>query len=202
MRAYVKSLVLKRLHLDRFPEKERKDPVRYLADTLRSLSSARKSSLNEIDTIEKEGYRKGDCWEQWIRQLTKTAREHGLPYRVRSDTDKQKNDAPSPFVALVRELQLCLPAESRRPAPSDSALAQAIKLARRSRPLEAQSAKAELVDLANAPIAETASRESEIFHKAASGDGPMIWSPKQPWPAKRNRAHRQSGQIKGRRPSK
>jgi hypothetical protein len=201
VRAYVKSLVRNRLHLDRFPEKERKDPVRYLADTLRSLSSACKSSLNEIDTIEKEGYRKGDCWEQWIRQLTKIAKENDLPNGVRSDSDKQKNDAPSPFVALVRELQLCLPAESRRPAHSDGALAQAIKLARRSRPLEAQSAKAESVDLTNAPIAETALTESEIFHEAVSADRPT-GSPKQRRPGQRNRAHRQSGQIKGRRPSK
>jgi len=174
VRGYVKCLILDKLRLDRFPEREKKEPLRYIADILRSLSVACKLSLQELNGTTNEGFRKGDCWELWVRQLTKIAKKNGLPNGVRSDSDKQKGDAPSPFVTLVRELQACLPAEYRRRSLSDIALAQAINRARRRlRPLtarEEQRAKQQAVGLADAVNAATASTEAEIFHEAIGGD--------------------------------
>ena len=62
-------------------------------------------------------------------------KEHGLPYEVRKDSDKQKPNSPiSPFVLFVDELQKCIPNEFRRHSPPGSerreALATAIGRAR------------------------------------------------------------------------
>jgi len=67
-----------------------------------------------------------------IWQLTEIMREAGLPTGASKDTDKSKSDEPSLFVALVRELQKCLPDGCRKTTHSDEALAGAIGRARAS----------------------------------------------------------------------
>jgi hypothetical protein len=66
-----------------------------------------------------------------VRNLTSIAKKHRLPTATRTDTDKTASDKPSPFVALVRELQRLVPAPAARHAHSNDALAKAIQRARR-----------------------------------------------------------------------
>jgi hypothetical protein len=58
---------------------------------------------------------------------------HQLPIEVRKDTDKNATRKPSPFVALIRELQACIPEADRKSTHSDIALSEAIARARRPR---------------------------------------------------------------------
>jgi hypothetical protein len=77
------------------------------------------------------GFPEGEWWNIWIGKLTEIAKHHGLPYKVRKDVDKRKND-PSPFAALVYEFQKYLPDDSRKSIHSVDAVAQAISRARHS----------------------------------------------------------------------
>jgi len=80
------------------------------------------------------GVSEGEVWNIWVNALTKIMKNNGLPYKVRKDKDKNKNDAQSPFVKLIQELQNCLPKECREFTQSDDyALAQRINRARRAR---------------------------------------------------------------------
>ena len=73
----------------------------------------------------------GEAWNIWVNALTKIMKNNRLPYKVRKDKDKNKNDAQSPFVKLIQELQKCLPKECREFTQSDDyALAQRISRAR------------------------------------------------------------------------
>jgi hypothetical protein len=74
-----------------------------------------------------QGFNKGEAWERWIVRLTSIAEKHGLPWRVRKDSDKQSDQ--SPFVELIWELQQSVPKAHRR--YSRGALAGAIVGARR-----------------------------------------------------------------------
>jgi hypothetical protein len=77
-----------------------------------------------------QGFNKGEAWERWIVRLTSIAEKHGLPWRVRKDSDKQSDQ--SPFVELIWELQQSVPGTHRR-AHSKDALAKAITEARRQK---------------------------------------------------------------------
>jgi hypothetical protein len=71
-----------------------------------------------------------EAWDEWVRRLTKICDEHGLPTPVRKDSDKQYGKSkPSPFIALVRELQGRLPQICQRHL-RNAAMAQAIYRAR------------------------------------------------------------------------
>lgn len=76
-------------------------------------------------------YSEGDVWNIWVNALTKIMKKSGLPYQVRKDSDKNKNDTQSPFVMFIKEFQKVLPEEFRKFTNSDYALAQAISRARR-----------------------------------------------------------------------
>jgi hypothetical protein len=70
----------------------------------------------------------GEQWSLWVRRLTRILADAGLPTSVRKDTDKNKPNRPSPFVAFIRELQFCVPARHQH---SNVALATAIHKAQR-----------------------------------------------------------------------
>lgn len=74
------------------------------------------------------GFVEGEAWQQWIVHLAEILRAHGLPAGARKD-----GMGTSPFVALVRELEMRIPAR-RGSAQSDDALAQAVARALRARP--------------------------------------------------------------------
>ena len=71
----------------------------------------------------------GRAWREWVQAVTGIAKDNKLPIGVRKD------DHPGPgssrFLALVRELQRCVPEGYRRRDTSDDALAQDISRARR-----------------------------------------------------------------------
>ena len=76
------------------------------------------------------GFSEGQIWTLWVLLLTNIMKNHRLPYKVRKDTDKRKGETPSPFVALIWELQQSLPKELRKFTQSHNALAQGIYRAR------------------------------------------------------------------------
>lgn len=88
-------------------------------------------ALAEIKDPKNHGWRKGDMWNLWVKELTAIAREGRLPHQVRQDDDKNRAGKSSPFVVFIRELQISIPLEFRRPIHSESALATAIVRARR-----------------------------------------------------------------------
>ena len=55
---------------------------------------------NDTDDAKDWGFSKGEAWDRWIVRLTSIAEKHGLPWRVRKDSDKQ-SDRQSPFVEFV-----------------------------------------------------------------------------------------------------
>jgi hypothetical protein len=105
--------------------RKKDDPLRNISSGLRPLIFASKDALGELD--EDQGFSKGEAWERWIVRLISIAEKHGLPWRVRKDSDKQSRS--SPFVELVWELQQSVPKAHRR--YSRGALAGAIVGARR-----------------------------------------------------------------------
>src|SRR6516164_5555530 len=111
--------------------RKKDDPLRNISSGVRLLIFASQDALRELDDVKDQGFSKGEAWERWIVQLTSIAEKHGLPWRVRKDSDKQspKQSRSSPFVKLVWELQQSVPKAHRR--YSRGALAGAIVGARR-----------------------------------------------------------------------
>ncbi len=103
-------------------------PLETLYALLSSLHSASVAALAELEQERNGGsFRRGEAWQEWIVRLTEILKTRGLPTGVSKDGLKN-----SPFVALVRELQECFPAECRRSMHSDAALAAAVTRARQA----------------------------------------------------------------------
>jgi hypothetical protein len=124
---YANHLIKKHFEEPRLPAADMLNHVSWL---LSSVLVACNRALREIETSDLEGHREGDCWEQWIRRLTKALSTYDLPTGARTDSDKAKTGLPSPFVSLVSELQKCVPPDSRRHMHSYEGLAKAITRAR------------------------------------------------------------------------
>jgi hypothetical protein len=107
---------------------QRGDLFHALDGVLTSLSAACDLALKEILNL--PGYHEGECWDQWIRKLTRIVREHELPFHASKGSDKTSEPAHSPFVLMVEALQDCVPASARRHHFSRDALATAIHRAR------------------------------------------------------------------------
>jgi hypothetical protein len=105
--------------------------VSNLIKQIKSLDFACTDALDYLDRTSKITPPERSIWGLWVTTLTSTLRENRLPISARKDSDKQKRDSPSAFVALVRELQKSLPQEYMPTFPNDAALAQAITRARR-----------------------------------------------------------------------
>jgi hypothetical protein len=105
-------------------------PIAELTSVLTSFVTACEQSIAELRDPNRAEIVEGAAWDAWIRQLLCILNEAGLPTAARKDTDKQKTSIPSSFVALVRELQRCVP-RACYPQRSDAALATAISAARR-----------------------------------------------------------------------
>lgn len=106
-----------------------------LEHTLNAVDAVCDFMSVELSDPNYAGHSEGWLWNHWICWLTMIVKEHGLPYEVRKDSDKQKPNSPiSPFVLFVDELQKCIPNEFRRHSPPGSerreALATAIGRAR------------------------------------------------------------------------
>jgi hypothetical protein len=94
---------------------------------LRSLVVACDCALNDLVTAEGSG--DGQAWDWWIQALTQIVQGHDLPYGARI---VETSEEPSPFVALVRALQLTRALQEHVPPRhmfSDEALAKAIQRA-------------------------------------------------------------------------
>jgi hypothetical protein len=107
--------------------------LRSLGLVMTSLIVACNHALSHLQNPQNQGRRRGEGWESWVRRITDVLEAHQLPIEVRKDTDKNATRKPSPFVALIRELQACIPEADRRSTHSDIALSEAIVRARRPR---------------------------------------------------------------------
>jgi hypothetical protein len=101
-------------HAD-LPFTKGRSAVHNLALDGRRLSMGCDRALAELrrEAASGAGFRKGDMWDRWVRKLTAVLKAKSLPTAVRKD-DKSKADAPSAFVAFLRELQACIPESYRR----------------------------------------------------------------------------------------
>jgi hypothetical protein len=116
-------------HLDLRWKKGRVGLQNLVLDFERKVSQGCDLTIRDLST--ESGFRAGEMWDLWVRNLTKTLKAEGLPTQVRKDTDKQtESSSPSPFIGFLRELQQYIPPEFRRSTQSDGALAQAIHKAR------------------------------------------------------------------------
>jgi hypothetical protein len=106
-----------------------------LLDAVSAVSIFTEERMKEVGkakvAIAHESFSEEEWWSIWVRLLTKVMKEHELPYQARKDSDKQKQQSPSPFVLFISELQKHMPVECRKYTHSLNALAQGIYRARR-----------------------------------------------------------------------
>jgi hypothetical protein len=100
-----------------------------LSGVLTSFIVACNKAVADMDDPGLPELRQGECWENWVRRLTRTLDEAGLPTGARKDSADLGEE--SAFTNLVAALQNLAPAKIRRSTRSLSALAKAIQRARR-----------------------------------------------------------------------
>jgi len=127
-RVYADRLVNRYFDDARITHPER---LRSLGRVMTSLIGACSEALAHLENPQNHGRRRGEAWEKWVRDITDVIKANQLPIEVRKDTDKNATCKPSPFVALIRELQACIPEAHRKSTHSDIALSEAIARARR-----------------------------------------------------------------------
>lgn len=126
---YARYLISKHLHLAF--DKGRNGLQNLALNLASSISKGCDLALADLGS-EQSTFRSGDMWNWWVRELIAILNARYLPTEVRKDSDKSKTEKPSPFVAFIRELQVCIPEDYRGTTHSDTALAVAIDRARRS----------------------------------------------------------------------
>lgn len=86
-----------------------------LEHTLNAVEAVCDFMSMELSDPEYAGHSQGWLWDCWICWLTMIVKEHGLPYKARKDSDKQKPGSPiSPFILFVDTLQKYIPEEFRQ----------------------------------------------------------------------------------------
>jgi hypothetical protein len=99
-----------------------------LSGVLTSFIVACNKAVADMDDPGLPELRQGERWENWVRSLTRTLDEAGLPTGARKDSaDLVEKSA---FTNLVAALQNLAPAKIRRSTQSLSALAKAVQRAR------------------------------------------------------------------------
>jgi tetratricopeptide (TPR) repeat protein len=106
--------------------------IRILRPIMAMCELAARSAKSNATLGWLEGPHEGSHWNVWIYSLTFILERHGFPTAARKDTDKQKDNMPSPFVLLISELQKYLPKEGQRFIHSKEALADGIYRARKA----------------------------------------------------------------------
>jgi hypothetical protein len=134
------SSTLQEIYAEFFSYPKERMPLPYQLSLTLFLLDVVNATIASCQLVQKHGedrnrrkmitFSEGEIWDVWINTLTTIMKDNGLPYEVRKDVDKRKGDSPSPFVALIRELQKSLPKELRKSMTSDDALAQRISRAR------------------------------------------------------------------------
>jgi hypothetical protein len=128
-RAHAKHLVAKYFGDRRF---RRADLFQDLSAVLSDFIAACSHALKEYDAHDDgtdRGFRQGEWWDHWVRDLTRVLTERGYPTTVRSDDLGFK----SHFTRLVQSLQKLVPTKVRRVCSSDEAMGKAIERARKPR---------------------------------------------------------------------
>ena len=110
----------------------RTDLFQDLSSVLSDFIAACSHALNEYqasDDAAAHGFRQGESWELWVRDLTRVLKKSGFPTAVRSDDLGLK----SHFTRLVLSLQELVPTKVRRFCSSAEAMGKAIERARKAR---------------------------------------------------------------------
>ena len=81
--------------------------------------------------LEKDGFRRGEAWNAWVRNLAGLLQKCGFRTGVRKDSDK--SDTTSPLVRFIWQMQELIPQQFRRGSHSVVALATLISKAIRGR---------------------------------------------------------------------
>jgi hypothetical protein len=105
-------------------------PFNALSGVLTSLAVACNFALREMESPDIPGHREGEDWKNWIRSLTRIARDNDLPWQVSKGSDKSTQE--SPFTKLVAALHECVRKDARRHHHSNAAQ-PLTRLARRAR---------------------------------------------------------------------
>src|SRR5262249_27400452 len=87
---YAKRLIRKHFQNRRLRKRKALDD---LLGILTSLVDACILAARKINSPDDRGFRKGECWEKWICELTNIVKKHDLPTGVRKDSDKFAGDA-------------------------------------------------------------------------------------------------------------
>jgi hypothetical protein len=83
-------------------------------------------------TASDQGFKEGEAWKHFIVAMTAILKKANLRTGASQSRDKRSDDTPSPFVALISEIQNKLPSNVRRHDRADlSSLAKKINEARR-----------------------------------------------------------------------
>lgn len=119
-------------HVGRFLKQyefRRQTDWRGLLDVMGACTAAMVQSRKYItEEAARIGFVEGRQWDQLIWKLTAFAEARALPSRISKSADPSQASA---FVRFIRELQRTFPAQFRRHATSNAALAEAITVARR-----------------------------------------------------------------------
>jgi hypothetical protein len=110
----------------------RADLFQDLSAVLSDFIGACSHALKEYDASDDatdRGFRLGEWWDHWVRDLTRVLTESGFPTGVRSDDLGDK----SHFTRLVQSLQELVPTKVRRLCSSAEAMGKAIERARKPR---------------------------------------------------------------------
>ena len=127
--SYAENLIKQNFRDARLKVPRYNGPFDALSGVLTSLAVACRLALRDMESPDALGHREGECWENWIKSLTRIASENRLPWKVSKGSDK--SGRASPFTLLVAALHECVPQDARRYHHSKAALAKAITETRR-----------------------------------------------------------------------
>lgn len=131
--AVFKARQLLREHAD-LPAGGDNDVISHLVwHILPELARACDAAMAELSELGVGNFCTGASWEAWILELAELLRAQRLPAGARKDASRKSGKTTrqsSPFVALVWELQKCMPSQFRRTTQSHDALAAMVTRAR------------------------------------------------------------------------
>jgi hypothetical protein len=120
---YADRLIKNNFHDSRLSDRNILD---LLGRVMTSVIVACARAADQINSPKNHGRRKGDGWQNWIRNLDLIVKEARLPFKVRKDASKYPDEKHSEYVELIWELQKLIPTQYRRSSQSKAALAKAV----------------------------------------------------------------------------
>ena len=125
-----------------------------------------------------QGLEEGEAWKHFIRVITAILKKAGLPTGASQSRDKRSDDTPSPFVAVVSEIQKRVPSNIRRhESAAPFSLAKKINEARRG--YRGRSGDAPLIDVSH-PSQWQNDPSDKVADPAIEREIADLWGPSGP----------------------